>query len=188
MVWWDTPGAEIFTDESKLDRSAGAGVFCRKLGLELHFRLNDDCSVFQSEIFAILKAIEATVGGPTSYSKSYMIFVDSQAAIALVWCKSQLVCECKESLRTFGPYRIRLCWVPSHSGIFGNEMANAVARVSLLSGCNLVVGSATPTVSSMDGSERKSRGVGGSCCVFTVYGLLKTVSEHVGCWAWIRPV
>ena len=51
-------GIPIFTDESKLDRSAGAGVFYRELGLELHIRWNDDCSVFQEEIFAILKAIE----------------------------------------------------------------------------------------------------------------------------------
>ena len=53
--------------------------------LELHFRLKDDCSVFQEEIFDILNAIEA---------ESYMIFADGQAtlrAIASVWCKSRLV-------------------------------------------------------------------------------------------------
>ena len=48
----------IFTDGSKL----GAGVFCRELGLELHFRLNDVCSVFQAKILAIFKAIEAGFG------------------------------------------------------------------------------------------------------------------------------
>ena len=47
--------------------------------------LSDDCSVFQAEIFAILKAIEAIAGGPTSESESYMIFVD------------MIVRECKES-------------------------------------------------------------------------------------------
>ena len=34
---------------------------------ELHFKLNDDCYLFQAEIFLILKAIEA------SDSESYMI-------------------------------------------------------------------------------------------------------------------
>ena len=47
----------------------------------MEFRLNDDCSKSQAEIFAILKAIEAIAGGPTSDSVSYMIFVDSQAAL-----------------------------------------------------------------------------------------------------------
>ena len=31
---------------SKLGRSAGAVIFCRELSLELHFKLNDDYSVF----------------------------------------------------------------------------------------------------------------------------------------------
>ena len=50
-----------------------------ELDLELHFRLNDDCSVFQAKIFAILKATEAIAGGPASDSESNMIFIDSQA-------------------------------------------------------------------------------------------------------------
>ena len=73
---------------------------------------------FRRTFFLILKAIEAIAGGPTSDAKFYMIFVDSQAAlraIASVWCKSRLVHECKESLRTFGPDGIRLCWVPGHT-------------------------------------------------------------------------
>ena len=63
----------IFTDGSKL----GAGVFCRELRLELPFQLDDDCSMFQAKIFAILKAIEAIAGGPASDSESYVIFVES---------------------------------------------------------------------------------------------------------------
>ena len=74
--------------------------------------MNDDCRVFQPDTFAILKAIEAIVGGPTLNSESYMMCVDSQAALSAitsVWFKLRLVRECKESLRTYGPYRIRLC-------------------------------------------------------------------------------
>ena len=67
----------IFTNRPKLGGCTGTGVFCSKLGLELHFRLNDDCSVFQAKIFTILKAIEVLAGGPVSDSESYMIFIDS---------------------------------------------------------------------------------------------------------------
>ena len=63
--------------------------------------------------------------------------VESQVdlrATASVWCKSRLVCKYKKSLRTFGPNRIHLCWVADHSGILGNETANALARLGSLSG------------------------------------------------------
>ena len=71
----------IFTDGCKLRGGTDAGVFCWKLGRELHFRVNDDCSVFQAEIFAILKSIDVVAGGPTSDSESYMIFVESSCPL-----------------------------------------------------------------------------------------------------------
>ena len=55
----------------------------------------------------MLKAIAAIAGGLAS--ESYMIFVDSQAAlraIGSVWCKLRFVRECKESLRTSETDRI----------------------------------------------------------------------------------
>ena len=66
-----------YTDGSKLDGGTGAGVFCRELGLELHFRLSDEWDFRNLE-------------SPTSYSEFYMNFVDSQAALRAnvpVWCK-----------------------------------------------------------------------------------------------------
>ena len=41
-------GIPDFTDGSKLGGCTGSGVFCRELGLEFYFRLNDDCCVFQA--------------------------------------------------------------------------------------------------------------------------------------------
>ena len=54
-------GIPIFTDGSRLGGGTIVVVFCRELSLELHFRLKNDCSVLQAEIFAILKAIEVAV-------------------------------------------------------------------------------------------------------------------------------
>ena len=143
------------------------------VGLELHFRLNDEQSVFQAEIFKILNAIEAKAGG--SSSEYYMIFVDIHAAImanASTWCKSRLVDECKESLNIFAPDRSRLCWIPGHAN----------AKLGLISGGDLVVGpdpqSAISTPSSIYRSEGKSRGVGEMDRVFMVlefYGHLQIV-------------
>ena len=61
-------GILIFTDRITVGRGTGARVFCRELGFELHFMLKNNCSVFQTEIFAILKAVEAIAGGPASDS------------------------------------------------------------------------------------------------------------------------
>ena len=69
----------IFTGGSKLDGGTAAGVLCRDLGFELHFRLKDDCCMLQAEIFAILKAFETVVCRPTS--ESFMIFVYNQFAL-----------------------------------------------------------------------------------------------------------
>ena len=81
----------IFTDGSKLGVGTGAGVFCRELSFEHHFRLTDDCRVLQAEIFAILKTIETIACPSTLDLGSHMIFVDSQGflrEIASVWCGS----------------------------------------------------------------------------------------------------
>ena len=59
IEWWGTPGQRdipIFTDGSKLSGGTGAGVLCRGLGLELHFRLKDACSVFQEEAIQAIVA------------------------------------------------------------------------------------------------------------------------------------
>ena len=51
-------GIPIFIDMPKLDECTGTRVFCMDLVLELHFKSNDDCGVFQAEIFATFRAIE----------------------------------------------------------------------------------------------------------------------------------
>ena len=109
------------------------------------FRLNDDYSVFQVEIFAILKAIEAIAGCPAS--ESYMIFVDSQAAfwaIASVWCKSRLVRECNESLGFMDQTVFIHAGFPCHNGKLGNETVNAFASLASLSEADLLVGPDPP--------------------------------------------
>ena len=60
-------------------------------------------------------------------------------AIVSVWCNSGIVRECKESLRTFAPDRIRLSWVPGHSKILGNETPDALARLGAFSEGDLKV-------------------------------------------------
>ena len=46
----------------------------------------------------------------------------------------------KASLKTFGPDRIRLCWVPGHNRILGKETTDALTRLCSLFICDLIVG------------------------------------------------
>ena len=112
-------------------------------GFILKMSLND---IAESDLKCFLR-YQDYIWKSTSDSKSYMIFVDSEAAqraIESVWCKSRLIHECKESLRTFGSDRIHLCWDSSHSEILGNETVDAFARLDSLSDDDLVVGPDSP--------------------------------------------
>ena len=124
-------GYSVFTDGSKMDTSTGSGVYIPDRNIKVSYRLPDNCSVFQAEILAIIKAAEI-IEWNIEVGQVVTIYVDSQAALKALTghsVKSRLVSECKESLRGLvGNYEIKLCWVPGHCDIEGNEVADELAR------------------------------------------------------------
>jgi ribonuclease HI len=88
------------------------------------------CSVFQTEIYAILLCVYENIRAYKN--KRILIFSDSQAALeALSGPKviSRLVKECLEALSALATLNeVTLVWVPVHHGILGNEMADKLAR------------------------------------------------------------
>lgn len=124
-------GVLIYTDGSKMETGSGAGIFCEELHLSMSIRLHDDCSVFQAEVAAIVKAACVVRDLRMHLSDEYVICSDSKAAINAVRsvsCKSKLVNECRRILKSAGPYGLRLCWVPGHSDIAGNLEADRLAK------------------------------------------------------------
>ncbi|XP_073821296.1 uncharacterized protein [Musca autumnalis] len=123
-------GIEVYTDGSKMENGTGAGVYSDILNLQLSFKLNKECSVFQAEIFAIKKAAELIKNIKEDIDGPVTIYVDSQAAhksLMSYSIKSAVVLDCIKVLSDLKS-AVTLCWVPGHCNIVGNEMADELAR------------------------------------------------------------
>ncbi|GBO27347.1 hypothetical protein AVEN_134462-1 [Araneus ventricosus] len=119
----------VFTDGSKtITQTSFACVF---INSTLSFQLHPSCSIFTAEIRAILHSLSVISNYPAD---NYIIYSDSlgvlQAlsslhrhshplAFSILDLHDRLVCK---------GFSILLCWVPSHIGISGNEIANIAAK------------------------------------------------------------
>ena len=123
----------IYTDGSKLEsgRTGCAFVVIHPDGRQesVQFRLDDCCSVFQSELFALDAALKWTLSDASS---DVSVFTDSQSSIAAIKDRSNkhpLVNSIHRTLSLLaGRLDVRLVWVKAHVGIRGNEAADVAAK------------------------------------------------------------
>ena len=123
----------IYTDGSKLESGdvGCAYVIYHPSGRQesRKFRLDQCCSVFQAELFAIHKALNWT---SKSAKSDVTIYSDSLSSLKAIQDRSNtnpLVNSIHHSLfQMSGRLDVRFVWVKAHIGIIGNEEADIAAK------------------------------------------------------------
>lgn len=126
----------LFTDASKTSPSGcvGIGVYHVQYNIVQKIKLPPETSVFTGELFGILRAVEYI---SLMKLKKSVIFSDSLSAL-------QLIEKCPYNMKKPYPviiqlrnllfkcstmnYSVIFVWIPSHSGIKGNEKADSIAK------------------------------------------------------------
>ena len=118
----------IFTDGSKTAHHVGAGFTIRRGNntmVENSYKLPNDCTVFQAEIYAIKMAMQS-FNDHILHSDAYIkVFSDSRAAIQALnsnFFSSQLVKDTVTHLNIIGSKvnRLEISWIKAHVGHEGN--------------------------------------------------------------------
>jgi ribonuclease HI len=120
-----------YTDGSKKDNNVGLGCYNPVEKLSISMRLSDHASVMQAEMLAI-ETVAATLIQRNTETKEITILSDSQAAIKALM---SLTVHKKTTLRCITALNelavnnnVTIAWVPGHSNIEGNEIADKLAN------------------------------------------------------------
>ncbi|GBN84963.1 putative RNA-directed DNA polymerase from transposon BS [Araneus ventricosus] len=119
----------IFTDGSKTASRVGSGVVFDQNAFSR--RLNASCSVLTAELMAIWLALEKVF---TLLENTFCIYSDSLSALETLShpqtsthpIASKILCLLARLKAR--DCEILFCWIPSHVGIHGNELADTAAK------------------------------------------------------------
>ena len=125
---------KVYTDGSKLNGRVGARFYAEypnNFPKQAFFHLGIYSTVFQAEVLAISEVAKNLLL-EKMLNQSIVVLVDSQAAIkALIKCTvtSITVLNCIRNLNQLGKQNhVSISWIPGHSGVHGNEVADYVAK------------------------------------------------------------
>ncbi|XP_015915890.2 ribonuclease H-like [Parasteatoda tepidariorum] len=125
---------QLYTDGSRLDGDRSGSVIYIKLRdqeIKIKRRNPDFCSVFRSELIAILEGLDSIMS--LSRFIDIWIFSDSKSAIQhlIDWhnVRDSIGADILRKLKHLSlSHRIHFQWIPSHVDIAGNKIADGLAR------------------------------------------------------------
>ena len=124
----------FYTDGSKHENIAGYGIYDKDRTLSR--RISNDSSIFTAEIEAIKRVLLHIDEAPLRQDMKYVIFCDSKSvleSIDIQVSRNPLILNILDSIQKIKTDNktLKFCWIPSHVGIRGNELADQKARDSL---------------------------------------------------------
>lgn len=130
----------FYTDGSKfsVEGRAGAGVYSPELGLKLMYKLPFYTTIFSAEAWAIYQAlliiIQLNIESAVIFTDSLSV-LDDIASPKLNSKKNYICIRIKDKLYEISKLsRLTLVWIPSHKGIRGNDIVDALAKKAVLHG------------------------------------------------------
>ncbi|KAL8569194.1 hypothetical protein ACOMHN_051875 [Nucella lapillus] len=126
---------QIYTDGSVKDNGeVGCALVIPDLGITKKYHLNNGISIYTAELYAILKACE-TINDMPQPPRAAIILTDSKSSLqglALGRTKKRQEFQAEISFLThqimYKGTDLTLMWLPSHTGIKGNELADKAAK------------------------------------------------------------
>ena len=121
----------IYTDGSKTEDGVAMSIagYHQKRAIETEaYEIPDRSSVFPAELYAILLVVKRSKEG--TFPNFITIISDSKSSIQTVsqpTPKNPIAALIQETMNE-SDKNFYLCWVPSHVGIEGNEMADKAAK------------------------------------------------------------
>ncbi|KAG8175681.1 hypothetical protein JTE90_010156 [Oedothorax gibbosus] len=119
-----------FTDGSKTEEGVGAGAIVYKDSTPVWaemFRLNLYNTVFQAEALAIFKTLQWFKNSMYNSIDIYSDSLSSIMASAVLYPGSPIVLDIQNLCKDMINKSINIYWIKAHVGIFGNEVADALA-------------------------------------------------------------
>jgi ribonuclease HI len=134
VVGNEDASVHALTDGSKHDQGVGSGAG-REMVAKLKLKLDNRCSNNQAGQLAILKALEAieSLNTHSINPRTATIFTDSRVSLDSLHNPNNhafLVEEIRKKVASSerSKWEIMFSWVKAHVGIYGNKLANRLAK------------------------------------------------------------
>ncbi|XP_067118885.1 uncharacterized protein [Centruroides vittatus] len=128
----------IYTDGSKNQNGTGSGFNIRnsknRTIYQSYQHLAPYCTNSEAEMWAIYSALQYIINNTDKYKKTIKILTDSKKILHLMNNQKKLTCLGHHMITTAGNLgnkrKLFIGWLPSHTGIEGNEVADKLAKLN----------------------------------------------------------